>query len=405
MRNITQKELVGYKASTYRGKILKSFPYGCDWGILVCTILLTVIGFWTIGSASMKSSVEDQTTFLTIVVVKQIVFLISSFIAMSWFENKFKISWLNSSKFISCALIMILILVLPLGFTAAGGAKAWIRFGPVSVQPSEFAKIMMILIVAAYLGDAKQNVKHYNKNVWFFFLFYALIIWLLQKDFGSAFVVGLIFFCCYMIPSHKELYKTQKVLSSLFWIGVIGGLFALSPQGWKLVTSLPFKDYQVARFKAAVEPFSDIYGDTMNVSMALIAMARGGWIGSGYSNSISKYSNFPAANTDFIFAIFVEEHGFVGFLVIFSLYLFIVFRMLNYARHIKNEKAKIILVGTAMYVAIHVFFNIGGVSGFVPLTGIPLLLISSGGTSAFAIMTCLGIAQGVIRQYHRGEIV
>ena len=148
----------------------------------------------------------------------------------------------------------------------------------------------------------------------------------------------------------------------------------------------------------------DQYGSGYQLVNGLVSFASGGWFGVGFGNSVRKYTDFPAANTDFILAIVVEELGFVGFLLLMTAYAVIIFRLLFFAMKIKNEQARIILVGTAMYFLVHIIFNVGGVTGFIPLTGVPLLMISSGGSSTLSIMMCVGIAQGVIAAYNRGEI-
>ena len=114
--------------------------------------------------------------------------------------------------------------------------------------------------------------------------------------------------------------------------------------------------------------------------------------------------NFPEASTDFILAIYVEELGWVGFLFLILLYSIIIFRLIHYAKRIKSEAAKIILIGSATYFLVHIFFNIGGITGLIPLTGIPLPLLSSGGTSAVAFMMSIGLSQAVIAAYKRKEL-
>ncbi|MBR3346915.1 MAG: FtsW/RodA/SpoVE family cell cycle protein, partial [Solobacterium sp.] len=135
-----------------------------------------------------------------------------------------------------------------------------------------------------------------------------------------------------------------------------------------------------------------------------VSFVTGGWFGLGYGNSVRKYTNFPAANTDFILAIVVEEMGVFGFLLIFVPYMIIIVQLFRYALKIRSEQARVILVGTAMYLMIHSFFNIGGVTGMIPLTGVPLLMISSGGSSTLAFMAAIGLAQAVIDQYRKGLI-
>jgi cell division protein FtsW len=148
----------------------------------------------------------------------------------------------------------------------------------------------------------------------------------------------------------------------------------------------------------------DKYDSGYQLVNGLIAFASGGWFGKGFGNSVRKYTDFPAASTDSILSIIVEELGFVGFLFMILMFAIIILRLLMYARKIKSEKAKIILVGVAMYFMIHIFFNISGITVSLPLTGIPLLLISSGGSSTISAMMALGISQAIIVRYRRGMI-
>ena len=171
-----------------------------------------------------------------------------------------------------------------------------------------------------------------------------------------------------------------------------------------MIYHLPLQEYQINRFLSAVNPFIDQYDTGYQLINGLVAFATGGWFGLGYGNSVRKYTRFPAANTDFILAIIVEELGFVGFMAMFIPYCIIIFRLIRYAQKTNSEKAKIVLIGVASYIAIHIFFNVGGVTGLIPLTGVPLLMISAGGSSALATLVAIGIAQAVIARIRTGEI-
>ncbi|MDD6369281.1 FtsW/RodA/SpoVE family cell cycle protein, partial [Galactobacillus timonensis] len=187
-------------------------------------------------------------------------------------------------------------------------------------------------------------------------------------------------------------------------VGIAGIIYLLTPAGIQLVEMLPIADYQKNRFISAFNPFADQYDTGYQLINGLISFASGGWRGLGFGNSVRKYTSFPAANTDFILAIVVEEMGMIGFLLIFIPYLIILCRLFHYALHMKSEKGRIILIGTAMYLLIHCLFNIGGVTAMIPLTGVPLLMISSGGSSTLAFMVSIGLAQAVISQYRKGLI-
>jgi cell division protein FtsW len=207
-----------------------------------------------------------------------------------------------------------------------------------------------------------------------------------------------------MIPTNPQL-KWLKITAGCMIALLVIGIFVLvyTKFGEALINALP-DGYQKKRFISAVNPFLDKYDSSYQLVNGLIAFASGGWFGRGLGNSVRKYTDFPAASTDSILSILVEELGFVGFLVMIIFFGIIIFRLLKYAQKIHNEKAKIILVGVAMYFMIHIFFNIGGVTVAMPLTGIPLLLISSGGSSTISAMMSLGIAQSVISSYRRGLI-
>jgi cell division protein FtsW len=201
------------------------------------------------------------------------------------------------------------------------------------------------------------------------------------------------------------MYNFQRVLKILFWLSVAFAVYLLSPMGEHMIEGFDFlKDYQKERFLSAFNPFADPYGNSYQLINGLISFSTGGWLGTGFGSSVRKYTNFPAANTDYILAIVVEELGYAGFCFLMLLYCTIIFQLFRHATRIKSEKARIIMIGTAMYLMVHMFFNIGGVTGLVPLTGIPLLMISAGGSSTMSFMMAVGISQAVISAYRRGEI-
>lgn len=384
---------------------------GSDLMIHLAMFALMIYGTLMIGSASMGLAVSNP-SYLVKTVIKQIVFVVIGYFIMCKLSNWFRLERLKSKKFPFLIIGMEVLLVSCIAFTASGGAHAWIRIPipgmEVSLQPSEFAKIISILIVAAYLGDVKKiypRKRDLFVRPLLFIGIYLVTVLFVQHDFGSMAVIFLIVCVCLLIPTHPQAKNFQIFLKIAFWVMVGVAIFILSPLGTHLIESLPFlSTYQKNRFLSAVNPFQDIYGSSYQIVKGLVSFADGGLLGVGYGNSVRKYTDFPAANTDFILAILVEELGFLGFLLLIALYSLIIFRLLYFAMKIQNEKAKIILTGTAMYFVVHCFFNIGGVTGLIPLTGVPLLMISSGGSSTMSIMFMVGIAQAVISQYNRKEI-
>ncbi len=398
-------------------------PNGCDATIQIVTIVIAVIGIFAVMSASMNVSASIQEIGVTNVLFKQSFMALIGIVALKLMERFFTLRFLSTDLFLKLVWAQIFLLIVPLMFTANAGAKAWIYFGSFSIQPSEFAKVMTILVMAANLGDRKAPVprRYYTTDSFkermmirlkyvstplLIIVIFAGIILFAQSDFGSMMVLCLIALACLFVPDHPLLVFWQKSLAILAIFAFIAGYILSTPWGVGFVVNLGrLKPYQMARFESCALPFGDMFKDSMHIANSLIAQARGGLIGSGYGKSLSKYYVFPARTTDFILAITVEEVGFVGFFCIFLLYATLVYRLYSYAAKMKNEKGRMILVGTASYIAIHFVFNVGGVTAAVPLTGIPLLMISSGGTSLLSTMIAIGIAQAVIRQYKNGEIV
>ncbi|MEF9968370.1 MAG: FtsW/RodA/SpoVE family cell cycle protein, partial [Longicatena sp.] len=311
------------------------------------------------------------------VVAKQIVFSVVGYVAMLLVAKAFTFQRLrNSISLIVLGTVGALLFALMFG--SVGGAKAWIRIpmpgGEVTIQPSEFAKISIMLVVAVYLCDLKQKAStnwELVKTPAIIIAIFAFIVGFLQSDFGSMIVMLAIAVIIFLIPQHPQLVKYQKVVFILIVLGIVGVVFLISPIGVNFVEHLPLAIYQKNRILSAVNPFADKYGSGYQLVNGLVSFASGGFFGVGFGNSVRKYTNFPA---------------------------------FKYAFKMKSEKGRVILIGTAMYILVHFIFNVGGVTGLIPLTGVPLLMISYGGSSTMSIMVAIGISQAVISRYRTGEI-
>lgn len=393
-------------------RIIKSItsPKTVDIYIKVATWFLLIFGSFMVVSASMGLAIGNN-TYLLGVTLKLGGFGILGIIAMGWLSRHFSFELVDKAREILMG-IVIVSLVACLANPGAGGAKAWIPiplgFMEATIQPSEFAKVACVIIIALYLGD---NRKRYNKAMDLikypigFVVLCAVIILFFQSDLGSAAVLLFMSFVCFLIPQNKILKPMQKICVGLFVVAVCFAVFILAfPQGEKFINSLPFQQYQLNRMLSAINPFVDQYDTGYQLISGLKAFSIGGLQGSGFGSSIMKYTRFPAANTDYIASVVVEELGFLGFSLIAIAYFVIIFVLFKYAFKMRSEKGKIILVGVAMYIFIHYFFNVGGVTGLIPLTGVPLLMISAGGSSTLSLMMAIGIAQAVISQYKEGKI-
>lgn len=399
------------KAERKKKKLLNfAMIHGRDPWIHTAVLFLALFGILMIGSASMGTSIGSFRTII-INIVKQVIFIILGYWLMSFASRKFHLGFLKEYGFSMLIILQVVLLLACRIFPAVNGSYAWIRLGfgslEVTLQPAEFAKICTFLLIAGHLGD-RHNTKIRSwdlvKRPFVIILIFLGIIMLIQHDLGSASVVYLIAFICLLIPRNPKLKPWKILVSVIPVLAVVGWLYILTPNGTNMISHLSFlKEYQKERFLSAADPFQYPYDQGYQLIQSLIAFSDGGWFGRGFGSSVRKYMSFPEATNDFILAIVVEETGYVGFLILMLMYGIIIFRLFLYARKVRSEAGKIILIGTASYFLVHIFLNVGGVTGLIPLTGVPLPLISSGGSSAMAFMLAIGLSQAVIAKYNRDQ--
>ena len=378
--------------------------------ITFSSLALVVFGSLMIASAEMGNSVGD-TNYLTSVIIKQVVYAVIGVIAYFACMH-IKIYKIKSKVFFIGYIGLLLSLLACRAFPAVNGAYAWIRFGSVaSIQPSEFAKAFMIVYGAKLLGtDSKENNLKHFKQFGIYALIYIFIIVFIQSDFGSGVVLFVICYCIMMIPPYKEIKKYQNYMVLGVFAAIILIAIVLSDPVTEFMKSHD-DNYMIGRFLAAADPFLYRYDNGYHVIMALVSFANGGLFGLGYGNSIHKYMNFPNPSNDFILPIIVEELGFVGFIGFIIAYALMLIPLVVASFRTKYISSKMVFLGVFTYFVVHFILNVGGVSAIIPLTGVPLLLISSGGSSLMASMVGLGFAQsellrnkGLKNESNSGEI-
>ena len=384
---------------------LYRMPEGYNRLLHYTVIVLSIFGVIMQVSASMDSTRVTMARLLR-TALKQVIIFVVSYFGMIAAANYF--NWTFLKKIYNNMVIGIgVLLVATLMSSAVGGSNGWIIIPiiNVSMQPSEFAKLAMILIVASNLGDNKRTKGTWvdiMKKPFIIFLIYFMIVLVLQRDFGSAMVLMLITAVCCLVPENRLLRPGQRLIVAGIVAFVMLMMFLLSEKGLALLDHLPALKYQVVRFKAAVNPFTNRYGtgyyDLVN---SLIAFNTGGLFGVGLGKSLRKYGYISAAYSDFIMAVVAEELGFAGFMFVVVCYIIIIGSIIYFAMQTDNERVKVVAVGVAMYYMIHFIFNVGGVTCFIPLTGIPLLLVSSGGSSSLTAMVSVGIVQSFIARHNR----
>ncbi|HEK9099307.1 FtsW/RodA/SpoVE family cell cycle protein [Bacillus pfraonensis] len=286
--------------------------------------------------------------------------------------------------------IGLLSLALLLG-KETNGAQAWV-FG---IQPAEFVKLAIIIILARFFARRQETDTSVWKGSAGTILFIGLIIFLIlkQNDLGTVLlnigIVGIMFLCS-GIPINKWIKRI--LLSTIVWIPLL-----------YLVGNFALKPYQKARFSVFLNPFEDPQGDGFQLVNSFIGIASGELNGRGLGNSIQKFGYLPEPHTDFIMAIISEELGFIGVAIVLISLLLIIIRSLRIAQKCKEPFGSLIAIGIASMLGVQTFVNIAGMSGLMPLTGVPLPFVSYGGSSLMANLFAMGILLNVGSYVKRQE--
>ena len=393
----------------YRGR-------GSDRILSFCIAFLLVYGIVMIGSASVGQTATKGATFATLNMIKQAVFVVAGYILMFIMIRGFKkdfvktrLTWL----LYICGLGLMLLCLL---FSDTYGTHAWIRLagGALTLQPSEFMKLIMILLLSFHFGELEElctipkqisrRLKEKLQKKKFVYCivrpFIAIFVvffvcGFVQNDLGSALIIG---FLCAMLffitprPYYRKFKKLALLIMLIVGIlVVIGGVFVL-------------RGYQMGRITTWLNPLKDVTGDSWQLVNSLVAFSTGGLLGRGFGSSRMKYGYIAESHNDFIMPIIYEELGLVGFALFLIPYCIIIYKMFDYGMKVEDSKSKLILFGVGIYFFTHLLVNVGGVSGFIPMTGVPLLLISYGGSSTWSAMISLGIAQAIISKYNRDRL-
>lgn len=294
-----------------------------------------------------------------------------------------KLSWVGL-----VGVIFLLLFALIYG-TVVNDASGWIGIGSFGVQPSEFAKVVIIIWLSCYYETKRQE--DYNDTAKMFFPLFVIgiitFIIILQNDYGTAFIFLIISMFIFMLS------KTSKKIKLLV-IGV-GTLLVLTIVILCLTGTISFlSSNKIARFNF-FDPCSRFLNEGNQVCNGYIAINGGGIFGKGLGNSTQKYLYLPEGHTDFIFAIIVEELGVIGAFILILFYMFILIRIILTGKKCRKNYQALICYGIAFYLFSHIIINLCGVLGLMPLTGIPLPFMSYGGSFALSVCASLAVVQRI----------
>jgi rod shape determining protein RodA len=303
----------------------------------------------------------------------------------------FDYRWLKTLRWpIWFANIGLLVLTLAIG-SGVGGSSRWINLGPFTFQFSELAKILMIIVLAAYLGSREGKLDSLVSILGACLLMgpaWALVM--MQPDLGTSLVLIAIL--------AGMLFMSG---ASLKWLlTMAAGVLAAIPIAWTYI----LRDYQKDRIGSFLNPTVDTQGAGWQVAQSQITVGSGGLLGTGLTNGTQTRGEFlPVQESDFVFAVLAQELGFIGALVVFLLYAALLWRILACAWSSRDPFGLLFGAGLASMLLFQLFVNVGMVIGLMPVTGIPLPFISNGGASLVTLAMGLGIVQSINIRQHRAE--
>ena len=346
-----------------------------DWPLIVVALVICGMGVLQIYSAARDTVWEDAWW-------KQALWVGAGLVVM-WITAQIDYHNLIGKSFIFYAVgIILLIAVLFMGTTVFGG-KRWLGYGPMKLQISEFVKTVLILLVARYLTEMKSDrVEGRDLLKLGGLVAVPMLLVMKQPDLGTSL-------------TYLPILGIGVLLAGLRWqyLATIAVIFVIVlPISWKFV----LKDYQKARLSTFLDPGEDPQGRGYQVIQSRIAVGAGGMWGRGVTKGTQTQLRFlPVPHTDFIFSAFAEEHGFVGVVVMLGLYFLLLMQIVQNAQTAPDRAGMYVCMGVCALLLFHILVNIGMVVGKMPVTGIPLPLMSYGGSSILSFFLMLGLVNSV----------
>lgn len=371
---------------------LRKIFHDLDKPLLFVSMALFIFGLLNIVTASSRAAVVNYDVSIYYYFYRQLLFIIIGLI-MSLIIIKIDT---KSYKIIIPALFVVVIILNLVALTGEelSGSKNWIDLGFIKLQPSEFSKPIIIVLMAMMFEKYYRKLRTLDSkryNAIGIILFVSMIIPVLiflQKDFGTLlitlFIVG-------MMLLASPILKIDKLKSFLLLIGIIAlaGLIIYNVQGYIL------NDQRISRFKSYLDPCGNYENGGYQVCNSYIAINNGGLFGLGIGKSKQKYSYIPEPHTDSAFAIIAEEYGIYRCVFIFIGYIIVLWRTLVISSKSNTLRGRYMCLGIASYIFVHIFVNLGGMLGLIPLTGVPLPFLSYGGSFVMSLIAALAIVQRV----------
>ena len=359
--------------------------------LLSLTVLLVAVGFLIFSSASLGLLAREGARFSSVATSQALFGIlgggIALFIAMTmhyriWRQYAFYI-------FSITFLLTLAVFIDPIGFSH-GGARRWIDLGFISMQPSEFLKIGFTVYMATWLSGMRSYLASFTKGTLPFLALIALVgvPLLLQPDTDSYVII--------VIASLAMFVTAGGKLRDVIVLGILGVVL--------IAVLASVRPYIKERIMTFVDPTGDPQGSGYQIKQSLIAVGSGGFMGRGYGQSIQKFEYLPEPIGDSVFAVYAEEFGFVGSVLLVLLFLAFALRGYRVASHAPDLFGMLLTVGIVTLVIVQTFLNMAAMLALVPLSGLALPFISHGGTALFATLAAVGIVLNVSKHQRSSAV-
>lgn len=391
---------VKLKRTGFNWSLIKQNLHSWDYYLMVPYILLCIIGIIMVYSSSAGIEMQNGGTPQSYL-IKQTLYVVIGIIAMIFFANYSLVHYRRRHFLEYSTIIMgaLLVVVLILGH-AVNGAKGWINLGPINIQPVEFCKLYFILYLADRMARIRQHGRHFLETkssigpllMSAFFLFLIFI----QPDTGGVAINFAIISVMILACDIRWAFGVSLIIG-LPLIGYIGLQQAII-NGWV------HGGYRAQRFIAFMNPFGNANGSGSQLVNSYYAISNGGIFGVGLGNSVQKMGYLPEPNTDFIMSITSEELGLVGVSAILILLLILICRIIQLGIRSNSLYVTLVCYGAATFFSVETLFNIGGVLGLLPITGVTFPFISYGGSSMLVLSATVGIIMNISIQQNKQRL-
>ena len=386
-----------------------------NYSILIPYFLLSILGLIVVYSTTSATLIEEGKSAFQLV-RNQGIFWIASLILIALIY-KLKLGFLRNGRLIFIVMIveMVLLALARLVGTPVNGAYGWISVGPVTIQPAEYLKIIIIWYLAHRFSKQQDEIAVYDFQVltlnqwlprafndWRFVLLVMIGSLAIFPDLGNATILILVSLLMYTISGIA--YRWFSTILGLLAGTSIFSLTAIRFIGVEKFSKIPVFGYVAKRFSAFFNPFNDLAGSGHQLANSYYAMVNGGWFGLGLGNSIEKRGYLPEAHTDFVFSIVIEEFGFVGASLILARLFFLILRIILVGIRARDPFNSMVAIGIGGMILIQVFVNIGGISGLIPSTGVTFPFLSQGGNSLLVLSVAIAFVLNIDASEKRAKL-